>query len=159
MNEPIPKEQRNIMTSAVLKAFDQPNENKQIIQDILTSGEDLLVVLSYSSLEELKRLNPNISVMKSNESLNKYRCIIVTCLINKASKSNCPYDFVSRVFGPNVGIDEDPVTGSAHSTLAVYWSQHHSVDNPLVPGCLLIRHPREGEKSMLDLTMQKNECI
>lgn len=30
-------------------------------------------------------------------------------------------DFVSRVFGPNAGIDEDPVTGSAHSTLAVFW--------------------------------------
>lgn len=32
-------------------------------------------------------------------------------------------DFVSRVFGPNVGIPEDPVTGSAHCTLAVHWSE------------------------------------
>jgi PhzF family phenazine biosynthesis protein len=32
-----------------------------------------------------------------------------------------PYDFVSRVFGPRVGIDEDPVTGSAHVVLAPYW--------------------------------------
>jgi predicted PhzF superfamily epimerase YddE/YHI9 len=31
-------------------------------------------------------------------------------------------DFVSRVFGPNVGIAEDPVTGSAHCGLAPYWS-------------------------------------
>lgn len=31
-------------------------------------------------------------------------------------------DFVSRVFCPSVGIDEDPVTGSAHCTLAGYWS-------------------------------------
>jgi len=30
-------------------------------------------------------------------------------------------DCVSRVFGPNVGIPEDPVTGSAHCTLACYW--------------------------------------
>jgi PhzF family phenazine biosynthesis protein len=32
------------------------------------------------------------------------------------------YDFVSRVFAPNIGIDEDPVTGSAHTVLAPYWT-------------------------------------
>ncbi|MFF9002913.1 PhzF family phenazine biosynthesis protein [Streptomyces achromogenes] len=32
------------------------------------------------------------------------------------------YDYVSRCFFPNVGIDEDPVTGSAHTALAPYWS-------------------------------------
>lgn len=32
-------------------------------------------------------------------------------------------DFVSRFFGPAVGIDEDPVTGSAHTSLVVYWSK------------------------------------
>lgn len=33
-------------------------------------------------------------------------------------------DCVSRVFGPNAGIPEDPVTGSAHCTLADYWGEH-----------------------------------
>ncbi|MET9367116.1 PhzF family phenazine biosynthesis protein [Streptomyces griseoflavus] len=33
------------------------------------------------------------------------------------------YDFVSRCFFPNVGIAEDPVTGSAHTALAPYWSE------------------------------------
>jgi predicted PhzF superfamily epimerase YddE/YHI9 len=32
-------------------------------------------------------------------------------------------DFVSRFFAPRVGIDEDPVTGSAHCTLVPYWAQ------------------------------------
>jgi predicted PhzF superfamily epimerase YddE/YHI9 len=31
------------------------------------------------------------------------------------------YDFVSRVFAPQVGIDEDPVTGSAHTAFCAYW--------------------------------------
>ncbi|HZX74583.1 MAG TPA: PhzF family phenazine biosynthesis protein, partial [Cyclobacteriaceae bacterium] len=31
-------------------------------------------------------------------------------------------DFVSRFFGPQSGIDEDPVTGSAHTTLIPYWA-------------------------------------
>ena len=32
-------------------------------------------------------------------------------------------DFVSRFFAPGAGIDEDPVTGSAHCTLIPYWSR------------------------------------
>jgi PhzF family phenazine biosynthesis protein len=32
-------------------------------------------------------------------------------------------DFVSRFFGPQVGVNEDPVTGSAHTTLTPYWAQ------------------------------------
>jgi predicted PhzF superfamily epimerase YddE/YHI9 len=32
-------------------------------------------------------------------------------------------DFVSRFFAPRMGIDEDPVTGAAHSTLIPYWSE------------------------------------
>jgi PhzF family phenazine biosynthesis protein len=36
--------------------------------------------------------------------------------------STAGYDFVSRFFAPAVGIDEDPVTGSAHCSLAPYWS-------------------------------------
>ena len=33
------------------------------------------------------------------------------------------HDFVSRVFAPRIGIPEDPVTGSAHTALAPYWSE------------------------------------
>ncbi|MBM82702.1 MAG: hypothetical protein CMJ78_19235, partial [Planctomycetaceae bacterium] len=48
----------------------------------------------------------------------KTRGIIVTC------RSSSPgYDFSSRFFGPAAGIDEDPVTGSAHCCLAPYWSE------------------------------------
>src|SRR5204863_7065838 len=32
-------------------------------------------------------------------------------------------DFVSRFFAPSAGIDEDPVTGSAHSQLIPFWSE------------------------------------
>jgi len=33
------------------------------------------------------------------------------------------YDFVTRWFGPRVGVNEDPVTGSAHTSLAPYWAE------------------------------------
>ncbi|MET7683706.1 PhzF family phenazine biosynthesis protein [Streptomyces sp. NPDC005423] len=47
------------------------------------------------------------------------RGIIATARAEDPSRG---YDFVSRCFFPNVGIDEDPVTGSAHTALAPYWS-------------------------------------
>lgn len=46
------------------------------------------------------------------------RGIIITA---KSAKNN-KYDFVSRFFGPSVGVNEDPVTGSAHCALAPYWA-------------------------------------
>ena len=36
---------------------------------------------------------------------------------------NSGYDFVSRFFAPNAGINEDPVTGSSHSTLIPFWAE------------------------------------
>jgi predicted PhzF superfamily epimerase YddE/YHI9 len=40
-----------------------------------------------------------------------------------------PYDFVSRFFGPASGIDEDPVTGSAHCALGPFWQQRLGRDD------------------------------
>jgi predicted PhzF superfamily epimerase YddE/YHI9 len=41
------------------------------------------------------------------------------------SRADTPgFDFVSRFFAPGAGIDEDPVTGSAHCTLGPYWRRH-----------------------------------
>ena len=39
-----------------------------------------------------------------------------------AASDGAPYDFVSRFFAPGSGIDEDPVTGSAHCALTPYWA-------------------------------------
>jgi len=36
-------------------------------------------------------------------------------------------DFISRFFSPWYGVLEDPVTGSAHTVLAVYWSRFNSL--------------------------------
>lgn len=46
------------------------------------------------------------------------RGVMVTC-----RAANEEFDFVSRFFAPAVGIDEDPVTGSAHCCLTPYWAQ------------------------------------
>lgn len=53
------------------------------------------------------------------------RAVIVTAAADTSSSSSGngsgDYDFVSRCFGPRLGIPEDPVTGSAHTMLAPFW--------------------------------------
>lgn len=64
-----------------------------------------------------------------------------------------PYDFVSRGFFPAVGIDEDPVTGSAHTALAPFWSPRFGRDDLVGvqasarPG--LVRTSLRGERTLL----------
>jgi predicted PhzF superfamily epimerase YddE/YHI9 len=47
------------------------------------------------------------------------RSVIVTARGEEGGE----YDFVSRFFGPKGGVDEDPVTGSAHCKLSTFWAQ------------------------------------
>ncbi|CAN5567471.1 PhzF family phenazine biosynthesis protein [soil metagenome] len=61
----------------------------------------------------LMDIKPDFEKIKSQSEF--YGCIIT------AKSDNDKYDFVSRYFAPAKGINEDPVTGSAHCTLAVYW--------------------------------------
>ena len=73
---------------------------------------DYLVELE--SEDAVRRLEPNFGVLKRIG----VRGVIVT------SRSNAPaYDFVSRFFAPGAGVDEDPVTGSAHCCLGPFWQQ------------------------------------
>ena len=72
---------------------------------------DYLVELS--SEEEVRGLRPNFAVLRQLP----VRGVIVT---SRATTEG--YDFVSRFFAPGAGVDEDPVTGSAHCALTPYWS-------------------------------------
>ena len=70
-------------------------------------------LIQVDSEETVRKLAPDFAKLKSMPG----RCVIVT------SRSDSPdYDFVSRYFAPWIGIDEDPVTGSAHCYLATFWS-------------------------------------
>jgi PhzF family phenazine biosynthesis protein len=72
---------------------------------------DYLVELP--SEEEVRALQPDHAALRKIP----VRGVIVT-----SRAANGEYDFVSRFFAPGSGVDEDPVTGSAHSCLAPYWS-------------------------------------
>jgi PhzF family phenazine biosynthesis protein len=49
-------------------------------------------------------------------------------VIVTAKSSKPQYDFVSRFFAPAVGVNEDPVTGSAHCALGPYWKWRMNKD-------------------------------
>ncbi|HEX6404019.1 MAG TPA: PhzF family phenazine biosynthesis protein [Pseudonocardiaceae bacterium] len=78
---------------------------------------DLLAV--FGEEKEVHRMAPDFTALADITRRNGIRGIIGTA---PASDSNGGYDFVSRFFAPAVGIPEDPVTGSAHTALAPYWS-------------------------------------
>ncbi|MGW3668301.1 PhzF family phenazine biosynthesis protein [Streptomyces sp. NPDC005141] len=80
-----------------------------------------------------------LGLTPDHKALARYseRGIIATARAEDPSRG---YDFVSRCFFPNVGIDEDPVTGSAHTALAPFWSER--LGRPGLTG--LQASPRSG---------------
>lgn len=81
-------------------------------------SRDLLVVVENE--EAVKNLDIDIALL-SEISKDIFFAVIVS-----AKGDHC--DFVSRFFAPNAGINEDPVTGSAHCTLIPFWSKRLGKD-------------------------------
>lgn len=84
--------------------------------EVWEGREDYMVVAG--SEEEVVMLKPDFRALKHFSG----RGVLVT-----APGKNT--DFVSRCFFPQVGIDEDPVTGSAHTTMAPYWGKRLEKDD------------------------------
>ena len=76
------------------------------------TGMDYLVEVTHAAA--VRDLTPDFAALLEVET----RGIIVTARAEK----NYGADFVSRFFAPRYGIDEDPVTGSAHCSLGPYWA-------------------------------------
>ena len=79
---------------------------------------DLLTV--FATEDTVRALAPNFQSLSTLTRRDGIRGITATAA---ASTRNFLYDFVSRFFSPADGIPEDPVTGSAHTALAPFWSQ------------------------------------
>ncbi|MDD0842849.1 PhzF family phenazine biosynthesis protein [Pseudomonas sp. Gutcm_11s] len=73
-------------------------------------GKELLAVLE--SEQAVRECKPDMAALAKLPGLG----VIVTA-------QGVQHDFVSRYFAPGIGIDEDPVTGSAHCILAPYWAE------------------------------------
>jgi predicted PhzF superfamily epimerase YddE/YHI9 len=75
-------------------------------------------LVEVGSEEEVRSLAPDFALLRTVDA----RGVIVT------SRARGGFDFVSRFFAPAAGVDEDPVTGSAHCCLAPYWRQRLGKD-------------------------------
>ncbi|MDZ4713271.1 MAG: PhzF family phenazine biosynthesis protein [bacterium] len=71
-------------------------------------------IAEFNSEDEVKNISPDFKLLSG---LDKYGTIVTS------KSDHGKYDFVSRFFAPSKGIDEDPVTGSAHCVLTPYWSE------------------------------------
>ncbi|MFD9356666.1 PhzF family phenazine biosynthesis protein [Streptomyces sp. NPDC060031] len=78
---------------------------------------DLLTVLPDEAA--VRAVRPDLGAVAALTRREGLRGVIVTA---PAASAGLEYDFVSRFFSPAEGIPEDPVTGSAHTALAPYWS-------------------------------------
>jgi len=79
------------------------------ILDVVQAHDDVIVLLKNE--QQVAQLIPDFEKIKEVDA----RAVVVTA-------PSTQYDFVSRFFGPRVGVNEDPVTGSAHCKLADFWS-------------------------------------
>jgi PhzF family phenazine biosynthesis protein len=102
---------------------------------------DYLVVVD--SEDAVKNLEPDFEKLKKL----KERGVIVTA---RAAGKNS--DFVSRFFAPGIGIDEDPVTGSAHCALGVYWGTVLSKKN-------MVGYQASREGGMVKVTVLKDRIL
>ena len=69
-------------------------------------------MIEVESEDVVRKMKPDYSLLAKVTT----RGVIVTSISNSGE-----YDFVSRFFAPGVGINEDPVTGSAHCCLGPFW--------------------------------------
>lgn len=93
----------------------------------------LMVVLEQE--EDVRELAPDFKKLRLAPVDFHVEGVIVT------APGSDPFHFISRYFGPWVGIDEDPVTGSAHTLLGPYWSDRFDEEHLLAQQV----SAREGE--------------
>lgn len=80
------------------------------------------VFVGKSRYDYLVELPSEAAIRSAAPDPRRLAALPVRGVIVTARAAEAPYDFVSRFFAPGAGVDEDPVTGSAHCTLGPYWA-------------------------------------
>ena len=86
-------------------------------KNIVNSAQAGKLLIHLEDEDAVNKVTPDFGLMKS---LPIYEGIIGVIITSEGSQQ---YDFISRFFAPWVGVNEDPVTGSAHTVLTPYWSE------------------------------------
>ncbi len=78
-----------------------------------TVQNSLGYLVEVESASIVRDLQPNFSILKTLS--------VPGVIVTSVGETDSEYDFVSRFFAPELGVDEDPVTGAAHCCLAPFW--------------------------------------
>lgn len=89
------------------------------LTEALDAGTPLYV--GRSKFDYLVQVESEAMLRGVAPDLRRLSAIEARGVIVTSKAANGDYDFVSRFFAPRAGIDEDPVTGSAHCALADFW--------------------------------------
>lgn len=87
------------------------------------------VYVGRSHFDLLVELGSEAAVRDLQPDLGRLRAIPARGVIVTSRADSAGYDFVSRFFAPRVGVDEDPVTGSAHCCLGPFWQKRMGRDS------------------------------
>jgi PhzF family phenazine biosynthesis protein len=115
LNFPLKKTGADLHIGAIIGPLNMMSES--IVAAVDGNENDIILELSSPEVLRTIRLDPQAILQL------KCRFLMLT------AKGDGLYDFISRVFAPSLGIDEDPVTGSAHCKLAHYWQQKLNKDS------------------------------
>jgi PhzF family phenazine biosynthesis protein len=99
---------------------EQPSDPPPALLDSL--GIAAPVYIGRTKFDYLVEVESEEIVRALNPDHARLRTVPVRGVIVTSRSSSPEFDFVSRFFAPGSGIDEDPVTGSAHCCLTPYWS-------------------------------------
>lgn len=90
--------------------------------DLLSGLGVTALAVGKNRMDYLVEVGSEAEVLQAAPDFGKLRRVPVRGAIVTARAAGSDYDFVSRFFAPGAGVDEDPVTGSAHCALAPYWA-------------------------------------
>jgi PhzF family phenazine biosynthesis protein len=97
-----------------------PPEEIPELPDLTTALGVKAVYMGQSKFDYLVRVESESEVREANPDIKELNKLGVRGIM-LTSQGEGEYDFISRFFAPGAGIDEDPVTGSAHCCLGPYW--------------------------------------
>ncbi|MEO5511506.1 MAG: PhzF family phenazine biosynthesis protein [Longimicrobiales bacterium] len=99
--------------------FAEPTEAPEGLLDAL--GLDSAVAIARSRFDYLVEVDNERTVRNLAPDFGRLQRVDARGVMVTSRSHDESYDFVSRFFAPRVGVDEDPVTGSAHCALAPWW--------------------------------------
>ena len=127
------------------------------VEPLYTGKNQFDFLVEVVSEDAVRDLQPNFNQLKALG----VRGVMVT-----SQSKGGEYDFVSRFFAPGAGIDEDPVTGSAHCTLGPFWAKQLGKDelvaNQVSARGGIVRVRVEGERVCLGgqaITVMQGELV